>query len=93
MTNRQRFAQKQIPLYLRSRAFRLSDVYADYSSKKAHAFNYCVELMHKYNGFDLKIVSYNTFMFTAGFLYHDKNGDLMYMHITPSYDTSVYYVF
>lgn len=65
----------------------LSEVYASYSVAKENAFRYCEELMYKYNGYDFRIISYNTFMFTVGFYYIDQDTEQeMFMYITPSKD-------
>lgn len=48
--------------------------------------------MNKYNGWGLKVLSYNTFMFTAGFLFENKEtGVIQMMYITPNYDVAVDY--
>lgn len=95
MTNtsyQRRTARNNINRYNYSTDYRLEDVYGRYSSAKARAWNYCVELMKKYNGYGLKVLSSNTFMFTAGFLFEDKEtGAVQFMFITPSYDCVVDY--
>ena len=48
--------------------------------------------MNKYEGWGLKVLSYNTFMFTAAFLFEDKEtGVIQMMYITPNYDIAVDY--
>lgn len=69
----------------------LSDVYGSYSTAKDNAYNYCVDLMEKYNGNDLRIISYNTFMFSAGFTFEVLDNETnevrrAFCYITPSYD-------
>jgi len=76
-------------MYLTSDMTSLSDAYKSYSSAKKTAWNYCIELCHKFGGNNLKVVSYNVNIFTAGFLFIDKDGDPCYMHITPSYDQAI----
>lgn len=72
-------------LYEKSTATSLSDVYGRYSAKKAEAFNYCRKLMYEYSGKNLRILTYNTFIFTAAFEFVDpETSQVMIMYITPS---------
>lgn len=65
----------------------LMDVYGRYSDKKARAYAYCRNLMLKYDGYDFRIISYNTFMFTCGFMFRDPATDeLTFAYITPTYN-------
>ena len=74
--------------YLRSNDYELEDVYKSYSVHKSRAWRYCEQLCMEYGGLDLKIVSHNCMMFTAGFIFpHPDTGELCYMHITKSGDT------
>lgn len=69
--------------YLRSTDYKLEDVYNRYSVYKAHAWRYSEKLCREYAGRDLKIVSHNCMMFTAGFIFpHPDTGESCYMHIT-----------
>ena len=87
--NRRR-ARAAITTYNRSDMFKLSDAYKTYSTAKARAWNYCESLMKKYDGFGLRVLTYNTFTFTAGFRFFDaETGETMFMYITPNYDTAV----
>ena len=89
---REKIAKANINRYINSTDYTLAHVYGKYSIAKAHAFEYCENLMRKLNGWGLKILSHNTFMFTAGFLYNDPdNGNIKFMYITPSYDTATDY--
>lgn len=73
--------------YIRSDKYRLEDCYARYSTAKSHAWDYCVNLMMKFDGWGLKVVSYNGWVFTAGFEYADpETGVISFMYITPSKD-------
>lgn len=66
------------------------DVYASYSQNKLRAWYYCKDLCAKYEGWGLKVISHNTFIFTAGFYFIDKDtGVLRFMYITPTYDTPI----
>ena len=70
-----------------------SDLYSAYgrcSKKKRIAWQYCKDLCEKYGGKNLKIISHNSYKFTAGFVYADsRTGELMFMYISPSYNQSV----
>lgn len=72
---------------------RYTDLYSAYgtpSVKKKDAWDYCIRKKLEYNGSNLKVISRNTYMFTAGFEYVDKEtGECMFMFITPNYDISV----
>lgn len=90
MTARERAARSQYPYYQQSTATELCDVYDSYSSAKASAWKYCQELMAKHDGWGLRIISHNVFMFTAGFLFcGPETGVLKFMYITKTYDTAV----
>lgn len=73
--------------YNMSDDMQLRDVYGRWSDKKERAYNYCRELMYKYNGNGFRIISANTFMFTVGFEFpHPNTGELMFAYITPDYN-------
>lgn len=74
-------------LYERSTATQLSDVYGRYSADKAIAFDHCRRLMYENDGRDLKILTHNSYIFTAGFEFvpkDTKTGEVCIMYITPS---------
>ena len=73
--------------YNNSRLYSLNECYNNCSSRKWKAFKYCLDLKEKYNGKALKILSYNTFMFTAAFEFIEDGVEKL-MYITPSYDRS-----
>ena len=90
MTNAERTAKKKIADWKKSTDTELRDVYGRHSNAKEEAFNYCKELCHRLNGQNLKIVSHNHTIFTAGFQFTDREtGVIKYMHITPTSDTAV----
>lgn len=65
----------------------LSDCYKKASVAKQRAYAYCRDKQRQYNGYDFRIISYNTFIFTVGFKFVDvETGKVMFMHITPSKD-------
>lgn len=88
MTQRQRAAKDAYARYLRSNKRYLWDCYSTWSPAKSQAYNYCMDLMHTHNGHDLKIISSNGWMFTAGFEFED-DGKPMFMYITKSGDVAV----
>ena len=93
MTRSELTAKSNIKAWERSDMTSLFDAYGRFSSKKSQAWEYCKELCYQYHGENLKIVSHNSFIFTAGFIYSDKDtGVVKYMHITPSSNTSVDYI-
>lgn len=92
MTKYERNAKSSIPQYDRSTDTCLEDCYKSCSVYKHRAWAYCEEQMHKRGGWGLKVISHNTGIFTAGFLFEDKEtGVVKFMYITPSYDAIVDY--
>ena len=75
--------------YLMSTDYDLQDVYTTCSLRKAYAYNYCIELMNKYDGHTLKIIGYNTTTFSAGFI-GVVDGKDAFVYITKSYDRFIY---
>lgn len=71
--------------YQQSNYYTLRDCYASYSYAKERAFNYCKELCDKYNGNGLKIISYNIFGFSCGFIGIIDNKKV-FVYITKDYD-------
>lgn len=86
--NHERIAKAHIKDYERSTAYDLSDVYGRYSQSKANAFRYCEDLYRAVGGIEgIRILSHNTFTFSVGFLFTDKeNGHLRFAYITADYD-------
>ena len=80
---------EKFSMYLSSNMTSLSDCYKSFSARKKSAWNYCLGLMADLDGNNLKVVSYNVNIFTAGFLFIDKDGEPCYMHVTPSYDQAI----
>lgn len=75
--------------YMHSNVYTLDDCYNNYSCYKRAAYHYCLDLMHKYNGHSLKIISYNTTQFTAGFI-GTVEGREAFVYITKSYDRYIF---
>lgn len=79
--------RKQVEIYKRyqnSNDYCLDHVYGRYSREKERAWDYCLNMfLSKPNATGLKVISYNTFQFTAGFEYCDEETDKdMFMYIT-----------
>lgn len=87
MTKRERNAYTE---YKRSTASTLWEVYGTWSRAKEQAFDYCRRLCYEHGGHDLRIITANTFTFTAGFEFTAEDGRAAFMYITKSYDTPVY---
>ena len=70
-----------------SNATHLWDVYDKFSRNKVRAMDYCEELVYKFHGRDLRILSHNSYTFTVGFEFpHPETGVLCFAYITPSYN-------
>lgn len=83
-------AKANIRWWEESNKHSLDDAYKSHSTAKNRAWRYCEELCEQHNGRKLKVIHHNTYVFTAGFEFTDKEtGELMFMYITPSYDTAV----
>lgn len=90
MSYQERTARANISTYNRSEADSLRKVYGRYSDKKERAWDYCKDLCRRYSGERLRVLSHNSFIFTAGFRFTDpETGVLRFMFITPSYDVAV----
>lgn len=69
---------------------RLSDCYNRYSEAKEAAYDYCLDLVNRYNGgWSYRIISYNTTMFTFGFI-GEIDGKPAFFYITRDYDRYIY---
>lgn len=76
--------------WLRSKNYTIFHAYEKPSTSKERAYEYCLEKFRLYNGEDFKIISYNTFIFTAGFTFeHTITGEKMFYYITPNYDIMI----
>ena len=65
-----------------SHLYGLSDCYKNPSRNKFDAYLACRNLMRKYEGFDFRIISYNSMIFTVGFFGY-LNNRLNFFYITP----------
>lgn len=66
-------AQAYIDSYERSTVTEVTDVYANPSISKRRAEQDCRMWMAKQDGYLFRIISYNTFGFTCGWLFEDEN--------------------
>lgn len=92
MTNREKERQaiKHYQAWKRSKDYALEFAYNSFSVHKAQAWRYCQTKQAELNGNGLKIISYNTCIFTAGFEYYDEKAQtLKFYYITPSYECAV----
>ena len=69
----------------KSSYYSLYNCYSNYSVFKARAYNYCLDLMKKYEGENGKIISYNTMAFSFGFI-GKYEGKKAFFYITKDYD-------
>lgn len=70
--------------YQKSKMTSLRDAYGTFSAKKQEAWNDCVALMRACNGTNLRVVSRNPRIFTAGFMFVDYYGNECFAFITPT---------
>lgn len=88
-TTKIRNARNHYTQYLNSRLYSLDHCYGRYSGRKASAWEYCRDQEMLFSGWNLKVITYNTNIFTAGFTYDDPvTGRRMFRYITPTYDIS-----
>lgn len=82
--------QQQYAVYRYAYNFNTKDsiyqAYVNPSYNKVRAFNYCMDLYHKYKGYDFTIIGNNCHTFSVGFCYDDDNGNKHFVWITKSYD-------
>lgn len=71
--------------YVRSSIDSLFLAYANPSLEKERAWWYCRDLCAKFNGYGLKVIGHNCFMFSAAFLF-DRDGETYLMYITKDHD-------
>lgn len=81
MNNRQKGIYER---YKNSYRRNLYDCYERFSKNKIHAYENCKRYMEKYDGYDFRIISFNSHIFTVGFKFMDNKGTEFLMYITPS---------
>lgn len=76
--------ERFIEAYVGSNNIWLYDVYSNPSQYKINAENKCVERMRRENGWNYRIISYNTFAFTCGWLIEDDETGVVMLRVeTP----------
>ena len=74
---------EQLKRYVESENYTLKDCYSKHSISKQVAFDMCENIMKNVKGHKLKIISYNSHMFTVGF-YGYINNQLNFFYITKT---------
>lgn len=69
-----------------SRDCRLSDVYGRYSDAEERAYDYCMYICNELDGYNFRITSYNTNIFTVAFLFDMPTGETAMAVITPTHN-------
>lgn len=72
--------------YEKSQISNIWQAYKQPSHNKQTAFAFCLQLMRKYNGYGMKILGYNSYIFSAAFRFEDENGVDCLAYITPIQD-------
>ena len=86
----ERQARNHYKAWERSGDYTLDFVYGSYSANKARAWRHCQEKATELNGYELKAISHNRRIFTAGFEYYDEKAQTVkFYYITPSYECAV----
>lgn len=87
---RKNLAKANYEYWKRSEWDELWKAYGSASTAKYRAWERCKQLMYELGGHGLRVISKNSFIFTAGFTFADPDtGVEKFMYITPSYDTAV----
>ena len=89
MTQIEKRAREAYEIYKQSEIRTLREAYGSYSKDKDNAMTDCRVLCRELGGSDLKIITYNRYVFTAGFEFTNEEGKKMFMYITPSYNTTI----
>lgn len=72
--------------YLKSNMHSIFEAYENPSYNKQTAWTYCQKLCKEFNGYNLKIISKNSFQFTAGFEFVNNSGIFCFCLITRGSD-------
>ena len=87
---REKTAKANINAFNRSDWRNIWQAYNRPSYNKEKAWARCEEICKDHNGYNLKVISRNTFVFTAGFESVDlETGVCLFTLITPNYVTTV----
>ena len=65
-------ARRFIKEYWTSSRYNLDECYNNYSNAKYNAYKYCINKKDKMNGYDGRIISYNTCFFSYAFMTNDN---------------------
>jgi hypothetical protein len=76
--------------YCKSQYCTLDDCYGQYSYAKQRAYNYCLDLVQKYNGIEYGIINFNTFGFSFGFIGTLDGNRQAFFYITKEYDRYIF---
>lgn len=88
--NRSRARGAYFSYYINGTMTSLYDAYKSFSPAKVQAWDYCRRLCYERGGHGLKVLTANTFRFTAGFTFEDREtGECKFMYITPNYNTEI----
>ena len=87
----QRTAKEHYNDYLRSNIRTIWGAYERPSRNKEIAFDECEKLCYFNNGRDIKVISFNTFNFSVGFIFTEKSsGRKCFAYITANYNRYCY---
>ena len=76
--------------WAQSDLYNLDCCYKSYSDAKDRAWRYCMDLCNRLGGCSLRVITYNTNIFTCGFEYYDTyTGKMCFMYITPNYNCAI----
>lgn len=74
-------AQDLIERFYNSEIDTLEDCYEMYSAAKRRAYDYCLNKCADMNGWRFRIISFNSQTFTCGWLYADKETDVIMLNV------------
>lgn len=85
MTKTEMMMKANINAYNNSTDYTIFHAYNKPSPRKIAIFNECLETMRQFNGYGLKIVRHNCYVFSAAFLFVDiETGVIKFAYIAPS---------
>lgn len=92
MKRNEKIAKANIYGYEKSTMFNITDAYKKPSKAKYSVWLDCAYDMIKNSGWGLKVISYNTFMFTCAYLFVEpETGVVKFKYFTPNHTTIVDY--
>lgn len=68
-------------IYKASKYYNLSDVYARPSTSKIQAYDKCLMEMCEMDGYEMRILTFNTFQFTCAYRYDESRNGLLITHL------------